>query len=68
MYFHNMYLPEEYFGKVIFTRIQMLGVINMEYVWFVTVYYITLQLVSLKFKPGQSLLVENTVLDLIWRE
>jgi len=63
-----MYLPEEYFGKVIFTRIQMLGVINMEYVWFVTVYYITLQLVSLKFKPGQSLLVENTVLDLIWRE
>jgi len=42
MYFHNMYLPEEYFGNVIFTRIQMLGVLNMEYIWFVTVYYITL--------------------------
>jgi hypothetical protein len=42
MYFHNMYLPEEYFGTVIFTRIQMLGVLNMEYIWFVTMYYITL--------------------------
>jgi len=42
MYFHNMYSPEEYFGTVIFTRIQMLGVLNVEYFWFVTVYYITL--------------------------
>lgn len=42
MYFHNMYFPEEYFGTVIFTRIQMLGVLNMEHIWFVTVYYITL--------------------------
>jgi hypothetical protein len=41
MYFH-MYLPKEYFGTVIFTRIQMLGVLNMEYIWYVTVYYITL--------------------------
>jgi len=37
-----MYLPEEYFGTVIFTRIQMLGVLNMEYIWLVTVHYITL--------------------------